>query len=137
VRSADSGEFADWVGPHVGAMARLAARLAPDADHDDVVQESLVRAWRRRSTYDDAGERECPVVVFSLGVNYERHRLRCLHVPNDQLRRGEAIRFEFELVAAGNGDGGKVPGSSALEWRFDAVPFGGPGGASVPVTVTD
>jgi RNA polymerase sigma factor (sigma-70 family) len=54
VRSADSGEFADWVGPHVGAMARLAARLAPDADRDDVVQESLVRAWRRRSTYDDA-----------------------------------------------------------------------------------
>jgi RNA polymerase sigma-70 factor (ECF subfamily) len=35
-------------------MSRLAARLAPDGDRDDIVQESLVRAWRKRSTYDDA-----------------------------------------------------------------------------------
>lgn len=49
----DSADFGDWVGPHVGAMTRLAARFAPGADRDDVVQESLVRAWRKRSTYDE------------------------------------------------------------------------------------
>lgn len=35
-------------------MAALAARLAPQADRDDVVQEALFRAWRRRVTYDQA-----------------------------------------------------------------------------------
>jgi RNA polymerase sigma factor (sigma-70 family) len=44
--------FEDWVRPHLGAMARLAARLAPYADRDDVVQESLARAWLKRHQYD-------------------------------------------------------------------------------------
>jgi len=44
-------EFASWVQPHLPAMARLAGRLVPEADRDDVVQEALVRAWRRRATY--------------------------------------------------------------------------------------
>lgn len=35
-------------------MSRLAARLAPDADRDDVVQEALVRAWRKRDQYDES-----------------------------------------------------------------------------------
>lgn len=34
-------------------MSRLAARLAPNADRDDVVQEALVRAWRKRAQYDE------------------------------------------------------------------------------------
>jgi RNA polymerase sigma factor (sigma-70 family) len=49
---AATAEFADWVRPHLPAMARLAARLAPDADRDDVVQESLVRAWQKRAQFD-------------------------------------------------------------------------------------
>jgi RNA polymerase sigma factor (sigma-70 family) len=49
---ADSIDFAAWVEPHLPAMARLAGRLVPAADRDDVVQEALVRAWRRRATYD-------------------------------------------------------------------------------------
>ncbi len=44
--------FADWVRPQVDRMARLAARLAPDADRDDIVQEALVRAWQKRHQYD-------------------------------------------------------------------------------------
>ncbi|MET9634268.1 RNA polymerase sigma factor [Lentzea sp. NPDC006480] len=46
-------EFADWVSPHLTAMARLAARLAPDADRDDVVQDALVRAWLKRHQFDE------------------------------------------------------------------------------------
>jgi RNA polymerase sigma factor (sigma-70 family) len=44
--------FADWVRPQLPTMARLAARLASDADRDDVVQEALVRAWRKRHQFD-------------------------------------------------------------------------------------
>lgn len=47
----DAGEFTEWVRPHLPAMARLAARLAPQADRDDVVQEALARAWTKRRTY--------------------------------------------------------------------------------------
>ena len=49
---ASSDGFAAWVEPHLVAMNLLAARLVASADREDVVQESLVRAWRRRSTYD-------------------------------------------------------------------------------------
>lgn len=47
-------EFSDWVRPHLPALARLAARLAPSGDRDDVVQESLARAWAKRSQFDPA-----------------------------------------------------------------------------------
>lgn len=45
-------EFAEWVRPHLPAMSRLAARLAPGCDRDDIVQEALVRAWRKRRLFD-------------------------------------------------------------------------------------
>jgi RNA polymerase sigma factor (sigma-70 family) len=43
--------FATWVGPSLIAMHRLARRLAPEAEPDDVVQEALARAWQKRSLY--------------------------------------------------------------------------------------
>ena len=46
-------DFAGWVAPHVEPMHRLAQRLAPAAP-EDVVQDALLRAWRRRSTFDPA-----------------------------------------------------------------------------------
>jgi RNA polymerase sigma factor (sigma-70 family) len=45
-------DFAEWVRPHLVGMRRLVARLAPDVDPDDAVQEALVRAWRKRGQYD-------------------------------------------------------------------------------------
>lgn len=48
----DAQAFADWVRSSLVPMARLAARLAPHADPDDVVQEALTRAWRKRGGYD-------------------------------------------------------------------------------------
>ena len=47
-------DFAAWVEPELSKMSRLAARLAPDADRDDVVQEALVRAWRKWGQYDES-----------------------------------------------------------------------------------
>ena len=43
--------FNEWVRPHLSAMANLAARLGGGADRDDIVQESLTRAWRRFETF--------------------------------------------------------------------------------------
>ena len=53
--SVDEGErtlFAESVRAHVSAMARLAARLAPAGDRDDIVQEALSRAWKKRGQFD-------------------------------------------------------------------------------------
>src|SRR5206468_5844116 len=44
-------DFTAWVRPHIGAMANLASRMVGATDRDDVVQESLTRAWRRWSTF--------------------------------------------------------------------------------------
>jgi RNA polymerase sigma factor (sigma-70 family) len=48
----DEAAFAEWVRPHVLAMARLAARLAPGAEREDIVQEALFRAWWKRRLFD-------------------------------------------------------------------------------------
>lgn len=52
VAVATSPDFSSWVAPHLPVMCRVAARLAPSADRDDIVQEALSRAWRKRSSYD-------------------------------------------------------------------------------------
>lgn len=46
--------FGEWVAPHVARMARLAARLAPSAERDDIVQEALARAWLKHHQYDSS-----------------------------------------------------------------------------------
>jgi RNA polymerase sigma-70 factor (ECF subfamily) len=48
----DPASFAEWVQPALVAMARLARRLAPHADADDVLQDALARAWRKRANFD-------------------------------------------------------------------------------------
>jgi len=49
---ADGAAFVEWVRPHLVAMARVAARLAVGADRDDIVQDSLTRAWMKRHQFD-------------------------------------------------------------------------------------
>ena len=49
-----AASFAAWVGPSLVAMTRLARRLAPEADADDVVQDALARAWHKRELFDPA-----------------------------------------------------------------------------------
>ena len=46
--------FTQWVQPHLGPMARLATRLADGSEPDDILQESLTRAWLRLGTYRPA-----------------------------------------------------------------------------------
>lgn len=79
-----TSDFAEWVQPELAKMSRLAARLAPDADRDDVVQEALMRAWRKRGQYD---ERRGTAAAWLLAITA------------DQARRVWRRRRPFALVA--------------------------------------
>ncbi len=57
-------------------MTRLAARLVSHSDAEDVVQEALVRAWRRRSTYDAARGSELAWLLAIVADRARRHRTR-------------------------------------------------------------
>lgn len=47
-------EFTSWVRPHWDVMARVAGRLSRPEDRDDVLQEALTAAWRKRGDFDPA-----------------------------------------------------------------------------------
>jgi DNA-directed RNA polymerase specialized sigma24 family protein len=73
---ATAEEFARWVEPHLPVLTRYAARKVAPAERDDVVQEALIRAWQRWSTYD--ASRGTPV-AWLLGIvadRCRRHRTR-------------------------------------------------------------
>lgn len=76
--------FADWVRPQLPAMGRLAARLAPDDERDDIVQEALVRAWRKRHQY--AADRGTPAAWL-------------LAITADQARQARRRRRPLSLLA--------------------------------------
>jgi DNA-directed RNA polymerase specialized sigma24 family protein len=50
----DRAGFAALVEPHWPDMARLARRLAPTGHWEDVLQEALSSAWRKRAQFDEA-----------------------------------------------------------------------------------
>lgn len=102
--------FATWVRPHLALMARLAARLAPDADRDDIVQEALARAWTKRRHYDPG--RGTPAAwLLALTADQAgkaRRRLRSVPTPldwtgqspqPDKLSRDEALDIERAVRA--------------------------------------
>ena len=74
-RSGDR-DFSAWVHPHLPAMQRLAARLVAPTEADDVVQESLVRAWRRWSTYDERRGEPTGWLLAIVADRARRHRTR-------------------------------------------------------------
>jgi RNA polymerase sigma-70 factor (ECF subfamily) len=76
VRVDDADAFRAWVGPHLVAMGRLATRLTSAADSDDVVQESLVRAWRKRSQYDETRGSAQAWLLAIVADRARRHRVR-------------------------------------------------------------
>lgn len=48
----DARRFGTWVEPHWRVMHRLALSLAGPDDVDDVLQEALLAAWRKRRQFD-------------------------------------------------------------------------------------
>jgi RNA polymerase sigma-70 factor (ECF subfamily) len=68
--------FADWVKPHLTVLRALADRQVGPATGADVMQEALLRAWRRRDTFDpDRGTVRAWLVAILLD-RARRHRLR-------------------------------------------------------------
>ncbi|HWB65598.1 MAG TPA: RNA polymerase sigma factor [Mycobacteriales bacterium] len=72
----DAEQFRGWVMPHLVAMTGLAARLTSPADRDDVVQEALVRAWRKRHAYDEARGTPRAWLLAIVADRARRHRAR-------------------------------------------------------------
>jgi RNA polymerase sigma-70 factor (ECF subfamily) len=100
----DAVEFDAWVGPHVAVLRAVAIREVGPHDADDVVQDTLVRAWRRRSTYRaDLGSAKAWLVAILLDqVSRRRTRTR-LHllvalngsgVVADNTRTGDRLDVE-------------------------------------------
>ena len=77
-RGVTTPAFGEWVAPHLAAMRLLATRLAPGSQ-DDVVQDALVRAWRRRETFDpDRGTARTWLLALVAG-EARRTRVRIWH----------------------------------------------------------
>jgi RNA polymerase sigma factor (sigma-70 family) len=74
--AADAEDFRAWVAPHLVAMGRLATRLTSPSDSDDVVQEALVRAWRKRSQYDETRGTAQSWLLSIVADRARRHRTR-------------------------------------------------------------
>ena len=45
-------DFEAWIAPHLAAIARLAGRLSPPGERDDIIQAALLQAWRHRSSFN-------------------------------------------------------------------------------------
>jgi RNA polymerase sigma-70 factor (ECF subfamily) len=69
-------DFARWVQPHLTVLSRYAARQVAADDRDDVVQEALIRAWQRWSTYDESRGTPVAWLVGILADRCRRHRTR-------------------------------------------------------------
>lgn len=95
----DAAEFSDWAAPSMLAMTRLARRLAPNADADDIVQDALTRAWLKRAQFDR--HRGTPTtwllaIVADQARASRRSRIRRLRIVDD--------RAELPEAAAPDGD---------------------------------
>jgi len=76
-------DFDTWVAPHLPVLSALAAHEVGRAAADDVVQETLLRAWQRRETYDPARGSAKVWLVGVLLDRSRRHRMRRRRVPDD------------------------------------------------------
>jgi RNA polymerase sigma factor (sigma-70 family) len=76
VPAEDAQDFRAWVAPHLVAMGRLATRLTSSGDREDVVQEALVRAWRKRSQFDESRGSAQSWLLAIVADRARRHRSR-------------------------------------------------------------
>lgn len=87
-------DFDAWVRPHLLSMTRLACRLAGDDAADDVVQDALTRAWKRRTTYDASKGEALPWLLAITADRARRHRTRSR--PWSSLQDGPAMSVDRE-----------------------------------------
>ena len=95
----DAAEFAGWTRPSLLPMTRLAKRLAPHADPDDIVQDALARAWTKRGQFDPG--RGSPTtwllaIVADQARSSRRGRIRRLRVVDDTADLPDAPAADVE-----------------------------------------
>jgi RNA polymerase sigma factor (sigma-70 family) len=67
--------FGDWVRPHWPVMAALARRLSADDCWEDVLQEALCSAWRKRGQFDpDRGTPRSWLLAITADQARKSHR---------------------------------------------------------------
>lgn len=112
-RAVSEAAFGDWVAPHLPAMMAVAVLGVGTSDAADVVQNALLRAWRRRDTFDQ--ERGTP-------------RVWLMAVLFDQLRRyrvrgtGRGMPAAFTSVTAVDGPEVSVGRRVDLDNAIRALP---------------
>ena len=99
----DAVDFEAWVAPHVPAMHHLAARLGDASARDDIVQDALARAWRRRDTFDASkgAPRTWLLAIVAGEVRRQRRRWRPLQVapsPDGAGWPGERVDIERAIA---------------------------------------
>lgn len=98
--------FAHWVSPHLAALSALAERQVGPAAGPDVLQEALLRAWRRRQTYrgDRGGPRAWLVAILLDQARRHRTRWRwtnsAIQVPASELAGPSGDRVDIERALA-------------------------------------
>jgi RNA polymerase sigma-70 factor (ECF subfamily) len=98
--------FAHWVSPHLAVLSALADRQVGAAAGPDVLQEALLRAWRRRQTF--SGDRGSPRawLVAILLDQARRHRTRwrwtnsTAQTPASELAGPSGDRVDLERAIA-------------------------------------
>ena len=95
----EAARFTDWARPSLLPMTRLARRLAPHADPEDIVQDALVRAWRKWDQFDPA---RGTASTWLLAITADRAR----DARRSRVRRLRAVDDAAELpdAAAPTGD---------------------------------
>lgn len=93
--------FSLWVEPYLSRMALIAARLGRPGERDDIVQEALLRAWRKRHQFD-ARRGDAASWLFAITANAARSSHRFRHIldiarrPNED----EDLESRMDLSAA-------------------------------------
>jgi DNA-directed RNA polymerase specialized sigma24 family protein len=104
VTASDAESFAEWVGPHLGAMGHLAARLVGPVEWDDVVQEALSRAWRKRELFDatrGSARSWLLAIVADRARRFRLRRPRSVVVMNGQVMAGpDGVMVDLERAVA-------------------------------------
>lgn len=91
----NNDDFSEWVAPHWTAMRRLAIRLVGLTNAEDVLQEALLRAWRRHETFDPT--RGAPRAwLLAILADRAKHQRRYRPEPldgTDALEESEGKRY--------------------------------------------
>jgi len=98
-------QFSLWVGPHWRGMSILARRLTPSDEWEDVLQESLGAAWRKRRQFDpDRGSARNWLLAITADQAHKSGRRRVpepVAEPEESVAVDRARDLDLERAVAG------------------------------------